>query len=128
MFQPYMRNGQPDSLEYVEVTTDETVALGEALVLSSGKLTKCGATTKPTYIAMGSVTSAPAGTKIPALRVSKEVIFETQLSVASASIAKGASYTLSSDGMKITATTSSGVAEVVGWEGKAAGDKVFVRF
>ena len=128
MFQPYKRNGQPDSAEYLEVTANETVALGEALVISSGKLTKCGATTAPTYIAMGSVTSAPSGTKIPVIRVSKDVIYESQLSVDSSSIAIGASYTLSSDGLKVTATTTSGVAECVGFEGKKAGDKVFVRF
>ncbi len=128
MFQPYKRNGQPDSVEYLEVTANETVALGEALVISSGKLTKCGATTAPTYIAMGSVTSAPSGTKIPVIRVSKDVIYESQLSVDSSSIAIGAAYTLSSDGLKVTATTTSGVAECVGFEGKKAGDKVFVRF
>lgn len=128
MFQPYKRNGQPDSLEYLVVTTGESIALGEALVLSSGKLTKCGATATPTYIAMGAVASAPAGTKIPVLRVSDEVIYETILSEASASIAIGAKYTLHTDGLSITATTTSGKAEVVGFDGKAQGDRVYVRF
>lgn len=128
MFAPYKRNGQPVALEYHEVTTSETVALGEALVMSSGKLTKCGATAKPTYIAMQPITSAPAGSKIACVRVSPDVIYETELSAASASIAKGALYTLASNGLGITATTTSGVAEVVDWDGKAAGDKVRVRF
>lgn len=128
MFQPYKRNGGTDNLEYLEVTTGETVVLGEALVQSSGLLTKCGATAVPKYIAMGGVTSAPAGTVIPVLRVSDEVIYETELSVDSASIAKGAKYTLSTDGLAITATATSGVAEVVGFGGKAAGDRVLVKF
>ena len=35
-----------------EVTEDEAVVMGEALVLTDGKLTKCGATVKPEFIAM----------------------------------------------------------------------------
>ena len=41
--------------EYLPVTASEAVSEGEALVLSNGALTKCGATATPTYIAMGSV-------------------------------------------------------------------------
>ena len=128
MFAPYKKNGQPQPLEYHEVTTSETIALGEALVMSSGKLTKCGATATPKYIAMQPITSAAAGSKIAVVRVSKDVIYDTVLSAASASIAKGAVYTLGSDGLSITATTTSGVAEVVDWDGKASGDHVRVRF
>lgn len=129
-FQPYKRNSLTDALEYLPVTGAEAVSFGEALVLSSGKLTKCGATAKPTYIAMGACTGAEAtaGALIPALRVSKEITYETKLSADSASIAKGTSYTLASDGLGITATTTNGVAEVVDWDGKSSGDKVRVRF
>lgn len=128
MILPYKRGAESDALELLEVTANESFAVGEALVLSSGKLTKCGATTTPTYIAMSAASSAAAGTKIHALRVSKEIIYETKLSAASSSIAVGAKYTLSSDADAITATTTSGVAEVVDWDGKAAGDKVRIRF
>ena len=128
MFAPYRKNGQPQPLEYHEVTTGETVALGEALVMASGKLTKCGATAVPAYIAMQPITSAPAGSRIAVVRVSKDVTYDTELSAASASIAKGAKYTLHTDGLGITATTTSGVAEVVDWDGTAKGDHVRVRF
>lgn len=130
MFTPYKRGPFSDALEYMEVTGAEAVVLGEALVLSSGKLTKCGATAAPAFIAMGACTGAEAtaGKKIPVLRVSKEIIYETELKAASSSIAKGAKYTLHTDGLGITATTTSGVAEVVDWDGKASGDKVRVRF
>ena len=70
MFAPYKLNGQPSPLEYHEVTTGETVVLGEALVMSSGTLTKCGATAAPTYLAMQPIASAPAGSKIAVVRVS----------------------------------------------------------
>lgn len=128
MFAPYKKNGQPQPFEYYEVTTSETIAVGEALVLTSGKLTKCGATAKPAFIAQAAVTSAPAGTVIPVIRVSPDVVYETQLQAANASIAAGAKYTLHTDGLKITGTTTSGVAEVVDWDGTAAGSNVRVRF
>lgn len=130
MFEPCKRNALTDALVYLPVTGAEAVALGEALVLSSGKLTKCGATATPTFIAMGSCTGAEAtaGKLLPALRVSKEVIYETKLSVDYAGIAAGAKVTLSSDGLAVTATTTSGVAEIVDWDGKSAGDRVHVRF
>ena len=38
---------------YLPATSGETIVAGEALVLSSGKLTKCGATAKPAYVALG---------------------------------------------------------------------------
>lgn len=129
MITPYKRGPMTDALEYHETTANEAITLGEALVLSSGKLTKCGATAKPEFIAMGSC-PAVSGVNhtIPVVRVSDEIIYETTLSVASASIAKGALYTLASNGAQITATTTNGVAEVVDWDGKAAGDKVRVKF
>lgn len=119
-----------DALEYLPVTGAEAVALGEALVLSSGKLTKCGATAAPSFIAMGACTGAEAtaGKKIPVVRVSKEIIYETALTADYSAIAAGARVTLASTGLGITATTTSGVAEIVDWDGKASGDKVRVRF
>ncbi len=130
MFAPKKRNALTDALVYLPVTGAEAVALGEALVLTSGKLTKCGATTAPTFIAMGACTGAEAtaGKLIPALRVSKEITYETELTAAYAGIAAGAKVTLASNGLGITATTTSGVAEIVDWDGKAVGDKVRVRF
>lgn len=130
MFTPYKRNAMTDALEYLPVTGAEAVALGEALVLSSGKLTKCGATAAPTFIAMGACTGAEAtaGKKIPVIRVSKEIIYETALTADYSAIAAGARVTLASSGLGITATTTSGVAEIVDWDGKASGDKVRVRF
>ncbi len=48
MFAPYKRGAESDALEYLPVTGAEAVAVGEALVLTSGKLTKCGAMSPPT--------------------------------------------------------------------------------
>lgn len=120
--------GNPDPFEYLEVTASETIALGEALKFASGKLTKCSGTTTPEYIAMKAVTSAPAGTKIPVIRVQPGTVYETALSAAFAAIAKGVKVTIDSDGTGLTATTTSGVAEIVDFDGTASGSKVRCRF
>jgi len=130
MFEPYKTNGRPTAAEMYAVTSAEAVAVGEALVLSSGKLTKCGATATPDFIALEPCTAAEAtaGKAIAVTRVSKDVIYETVLTAAYSAIAAGAKVTLASSGLGITATTTSGVAEIVDWDGKASGDKVRVRF
>lgn len=129
MFIPHSYDkGKPGPFEYKEVTANETVALGEALVLSSGKLTKCGATAKPTFIAMKAVASAPAGTIIPVIRVSSDTLYETELSADYSAIAVGASVTIASDGLRATATTTNGVFTIDSWDGKSSGDKVRGRF
>ena len=61
--------------EYLEVTDGEAVAEGEALMLASGKLTKCGATTAPQYIAMGVKTAADTKRTIPVCRVEKNQVY-----------------------------------------------------
>ena len=48
--------------------------------------------------------------------------------MATCGIAAGAKVTISSNGLGITATTTSGVAEIVDWDGTAVGSQVRVRF
>ena len=45
-------------LHHLPVTAAEEYAIGEALVLTSGTLTKCGATAKPQYIAQSGTADA----------------------------------------------------------------------
>ena len=120
--------GEPDAYEYHEVTANETVVIGEALVFSSGKLTKCSGANKPEYIAMQPITSAPAGNRIAVIRVSDDTLYETELSAAFSAIAPGVKVTLDTTGTKLTATTTNGVAEIVSFDGTAAGSKVRCRF
>ena len=103
--------------------------VGEAMVLSSGKLAKAGATDVPTYICMQENKAAvAAGQLVPVIPVSDDVIFETTFSAAATSIVPGNKVTLASDGGRVTATTTSGVAEVIAMEGTASGSKVRVKF
>lgn len=102
------------------------VAEGEALVLTSGKLTRCGATVKPTFVALA---SGAANAEIPVGRVESNQVYEVALSAAPSGLTVGAKVKLDGDGLRVTATTDSGVAEIVDLNGAtAAGDTIYVRF
>lgn len=110
-----------------------TPKVGMALIQSDGNLAIATGTNKPAYISMQESSSAlTAGTKIPVIRVDEDTIFETSNSASFASIKRGNKVTLhASSGMQVTATTTSGVAEVVDFDDVAAsgtGGKVYVRF
>lgn len=118
--------GQTPPIEYRQVTAEEAVVLGEALVTAStGLLTKCGATAKPEYIAVGPQDEKDVA---PVVRVQDYQVWETQLSAAGTSLKIGNKVTLETDGLRVTATTTSGVAVIVDMEGAAVGDNVRVRF
>lgn len=118
--------GQTPPIEYRQITAEEAVVLGEALVTAStGLLTKCGATAKPEYIAVGPQDEKDVA---PVVRVQDYQVWETQLSAAGTSLKLGNKVTLETDGLRVTATTASGVAVIVDMEGTAVGDNVRVRF
>ena len=123
------RCNQPEP-QKLGVTASETYTLGEALVLTAGALTKCGATAKPTYIAGEDYTAPESGARrLTVYPVSGDMISETAFTAAPTSLTDGSVVTLSADGLGVTATTTSGVATVVDLAGAAAvGDKVLVRF
>ena len=109
-----------------------TPKLGMALLQSSGKLAIATGTNKPTYISLIECAAAvAAGTLIPVMRVDDETIFETKLSASGTALNLGDKVTLhASDGMQVTATTTSGVAEIVSFPdgSQASGARVRVRF
>ena len=106
-----------------------TPKVGMALTQSSGNLAPASGTTKPTYISMREQdTALTAGDLIPVVRVQPDVIFETELSAAGTGLKVGNKVTIATDGLRVTATTSEGVAEIVEILGTEIGDKVRVRF
>lgn len=106
-----------------------TPKAGMALTVSGGKVTTASGATAPTYICMVEKdTAVEAGTVIPVVRVGKEVIWETEATADMAAVTVGAKVTIDAAGMAVTATTNSGVAEVVAKDGDAVGSKVYVRF
>ena len=112
------------TIKQVAANTAVTYAVGDALVLTSGKLAKAGATVAPEYI------SAQGGLGKDVLsvyQVEPNQEWETTLSTAG-SLVVGAKYTLSDTSDSVTATSTSGVAEVVSVAGTTSGSAVVVRF
>ena len=130
-FLPYSYDdGQPRPWEYIPCD-DITVSVGMALVQSSGLLVKATGTTKPTYICMVDKTVAAEGDTIPVIRVDSGIIFETTNQASFSSAKVGTKVTLHTDALQVTATTTSGVAEIIDFDAVAAagtGGKVLVRF
>lgn len=113
---------------FLDVTASEAVEMGEALVLSGGTLTKCEATVAPTHIAMAALAADAAKRTIPVARVASNQIYEVPVSAAPTSLKVGDKVTLHTDGLQVTATTTSGVVTVENLNGATtAGDKIIVR-
>lgn len=77
------------------------------------------------YICMQNVTIAVDGDIIAAVKSASDIVWRTKLSVASASIALNAKYTIHTDGRGITATVTKGCFTVDKFDGKLAGDYVY---
>ena len=115
-------------LEYLPVSAI-TPKVGMALVQTSGNLALASGTTAPTYISMCERKEAcTAGDLIPVVRVQKDIIFGVPAQAAMTSVKLGDKVTIHTVVGQVTATTTSGVAEVVGMEDTAAGSTVLVRF
>lgn len=123
-----LHKGHNHGWEYLE-SGAITPKIGAALTVTSGKLALATGTTKPTYIAMTHRDAAVAsGTVIPVIRVDNDALYDTTCSVAFTGINVGDKVTIATDGMQVTATKESGVAEVVAIDGTAAGSTITVRF
>ena len=122
-------DGRIPSIEYLPCGAI-TPKVGMALTQSSGNLAIATGTTKPTYISMVDKAAAcMAGDIIPVFRIDPDMIFETSFSASASDIKLGQKVTLhASSGAQVTATTTSGVAEVVYMDGTASGSMCRVRF
>ncbi len=118
-------------MEFLPVTASETFKAGEALVLSSGKLTKASGTTKPTYIAAKDYVAPASGAELlPCFRVEKNMVFRVPVTFSSTPVALvlGTKVTLHTDGLGVTDVTTSGVATIVDTlsAGSTTGDEIEV--
>jgi len=100
-----------EPLKELPVTDNEAISIGEALKLTSGKLTKASGTNKPTHIAYGAC-AAGTGNSVPVVDIEPDMEFETQMTANGSSLGIGAKVTLASDGLGVTATTTNGVATI----------------
>ena len=106
-------------------TSEAEISIGQALVLTDGKLAACGAD-KPQFIAMS---AKKENDLVAVCRVESNQLYEVPVSAAPTYLKVGAKVTLEADGLQVTATTADGVAEIVNLNGaKAIGDKIVVRF
>lgn len=122
-------SSRPTSFEYLPASAF-TPKVGMALKYTSGKLALCSGTTKPEYISMTERAAAlTAGDIIPVMRTQPDMVFAVPAQADASAVTDGQKVTIHTDGLQVTATTSSGVAEIVGREGTgAAGDTLYVRF
>lgn len=102
--------------ESLPTTASEVYKEGEALVLSSGKLTKASGTTKPTHISLADYTAPASGQKdLPCYRIAPNMVFEVPVSFSetAAAIVVGSKLKVDTDGLGVTDVTTGGVITVV---------------
>lgn len=120
--------GNTPPIVYMQPTDGEIYQVGEALKLASGKVTLCSGAVAPSHVCVGPIDDNGV---VPCVEVQKYMEFETTLGVApadSATVGVGDKVTLHTDGMQVTATKTSGVAEVTGIDGQTVGSRVTVKF
>lgn len=110
---------------------ESAIVQGELLVLSGGKLTKAGASTRPTHIALSAAKAADA--EAVCAEICVDMIFECPVAAGTPStLAAGTKVCIEiADGttVGVNTTTASGVATVYNTMSAAAiGDKILVKF
>lgn len=112
----------------VPVTAGEDYQMGEALVIEDGAATKCGATVKPTHMCCRDQ-QADAAEYITIYPITGTMHFGVKVTEDPSALSVGDKVTLSEDGLSVTATTASGVCEIVNLNGAtAAGAEIVVKF
>ncbi len=105
-----------------------TYKVGDALIISAGKLAKTSGTVAPEFISAGAGTLV-AGAPLAVNPVYEGFEYETTFATSGTSLKVGDKVTLHTDSAQVTATTTSGVAEIVDiLGGGASGSAVIVKF
>ena len=127
-FIPHQYPHEPEPLAYLPAAAAMTTKIGEAMTVSGGKLVPAGGTTVPEYICTSVNENIAAGEAVACQKVQPGVVYEVELAASNSDLKIGNKYTLTTDGMSITTTTTDGVAKVVAFDGTTAGSKVYVTF
>lgn len=123
-FELYNPGGKRD-FEYFLMTDNEGCTRGEALVQTSGRLTKCGATATPEFIAVKTQDAeATSVTPVPVIRVTENQEWRAKSVATVAATVIGSKVTLHTDGLSPTATTTSGVFEISATDGETTNSHV----
>ena len=111
----------------VPVTAGEEYHIGEALVITAGKATKCGATTKPTHMCVRDQ-AADSDESVLVYPISSTMVFETKFTADPSALNVGDKVTVAENGLGITATTDGGVCEIVDIREAVINGHALVRF
>lgn len=126
-FLPHQSDNGLQPWEYYPAAAG-SYTVGQMLTMKDGQLTPQteASTTTPPYLCMASVTVTD-GQLVPVIRVTRDVIFETQLSAAAEAAVVGSKLQVSAGGLQVDAAAA-GTFEVVFLEGTDAGATVCGRF
>ena len=121
--------GYPQFVYQYKMTDNEAATKGEALIISSGRLTAATGSNVPEWIAGASVAAATASTTIvPVYRVTDEHVFKTTSTGSIVATAVGNKYQLHTTGLQINTTTASGIFTVITTDANTAGSTVTGHF
>ncbi|MBE6935631.1 MAG: hypothetical protein E7458_03925 [Ruminococcaceae bacterium] len=102
--------------------------VGMALKMESGNLVVASGADRPQYVAMCTMEDfVPAGGRIPVVRVTSDVVWESFLTASGNSLNVGDSVNISGDGMGVNNTVG-GSAQIVEMLARSTGSTVRVRF
>lgn len=117
-------------IKTLPTTASTTYKVGDALVLSNGGLVKATGSVKPEYIAAANYVAPAANMEdLPVYLITPGMEFKTTFAAAATAVKEGAKVTIHTDGAQVTATTESGVAQILKKHGTGAvGTGVTVTF
>jgi len=102
-----------ETTEFLPSTASEVYTAGEALVITGGAATKCGADAKPTHIAIESYAAPAEGNRpIAVYAIHPQMVFEVPCTASNAETAVGAKVTLHTDGLQVTAAAGGQITVV----------------
>jgi len=122
------RQNVPETLE-LPVTGGATYHVGEALVVTSGKLALAKGAVAVQYISLEEYVAPASGErKLKCFRVMPDQLFAVPVSVAPTGLLTGGKVQIGADGLTVTATAAdTGGAEIVDLcNASKAGDKILV--
>jgi hypothetical protein len=119
------QRGETPGFQYILGTDNEAYAIGEALKLASGRLTKASGTDVPLFICQkNQAAEATAVTPIPVIPVTTDQEYETTVAALATSVVVGDRVTIHTDGLQVTATETNGVFRITYMAGTASGSVV----
>lgn len=132
MFYFVKSNTKPEVpvIKTLPTTASTSYKIGDALVLSAGGLILATGTTKPEYIAAADYSAPATGMEpLPAYLIAPGMEWETTFAADASAVTEGTKVTIHTDGAQVTATATSGVAQILKKHGTgAAGTKATVMF